>query len=106
MGKTYGYQYYLAPYRGSVGTMVCAGCSKPIDADLHDFRSAMKSDPDEGWRYVVHHRECLLDQSEFRAEERLRAVQADRKQRLLAACIAFQKEWGIDALDELIAELS
>lgn len=106
MGKTYGYQYYLAPYRGSVGTMVCTWCRKPINANLHDFRSAMKSDPDEGWCYVLHHRECLLDQSGFQARERMRAERADRKQRLLAACIAFQKEWGIDALDELIAELS
>lgn len=106
MGKAYNLKFYLAPYPGSIGTMICENCGKPIDSNTQDFRSATKSDRDEGWRYVVHHRECLSDQSGFEAEERQRAQRVDRNRSLLAACLAFKQEWGIGELDELISDLS
>lgn len=106
MGKPYDLQFFLAPYRGSVGTMVCASCKNQIDADEHDFRAGVKSDREEGWRYVVHHRECLSDQSGFVAEETRRADDEAKRQQLLAAAIAFRKDWGVHDLDQLIGELS
>lgn len=105
MSAAYDIQSHLAPFSGSIGEMVCGHCGEPILAKTEDFREAKKSCSQEGWRYVTHHRTCLLNQTGFIKEERDRASRFDHRSRLLAAAIAFRDEWGVDALDILIYDL-
>jgi hypothetical protein len=105
MGKAYDLQFHLAPYSGSVGTMVCGQCGKSIDPQNHDFREAKKPDPEEGWGFVVHHRECMSDQNGFIKAEKVHTDHANRQRQLLDAAKAFRKEWRVDDLDGLIESL-
>lgn len=105
MSTAYDIQYHLAPFSGSIGTMVCDHCGEPILAKIKDFREAKKSCTLEGWRYVLHHRACLLNQTGFIKAEKDREDRFDHRSRLLNAAIAFRDEWGVDALDVLIYDL-
>lgn len=105
MSTAYDIQYHLAPFSGSIGTMVCDHCGEPILAKIKDFREAKKSCTLEGWRYVLHHRACLSDQAGFIKLERDRTALIDHRERLLKAAIDFRDRWGVNDLDDLIDNL-
>jgi len=85
--------------------MICACCGERINPITQDFRVAQKSDPDEDWRYVTHHRLCLDDQRGFFRAEQTRDGYLERRRSLLKAAEDFRDEWQISDLDELIESL-
>lgn len=100
MGRPYGHEYRSD---GSVGTMICAGCGKPITGG--EYRSYMRSKSHD-WRYIIHHRECCSDDPVWAKRDAKKVSEAQDRRDLLAAAIAFRDRWKIGDLDELIDELA
>lgn len=60
MGKPYGHTYTFAGSQNSAGTMICAGCHKPIDNKTQDWMHYTKP-KNHDWGYVCWHRACRPD---------------------------------------------
>lgn len=102
MSKPYNHQYLSTP-GSSCGTMVCGACGQPITNC--EYRSYQRSDKDEGWRFVTHHRDCCANDAGWAKLDAARASSIDRDRIMLAQAEAFRDRWNVDDLDDLIDDL-
>lgn len=99
MGKPYNYRY-LNTSHSRCGDMICGECRQPISEG--EYRVYQKSCPDEGWRFVTHHRECSANDIAWEAKDKIEQNRKDHNNKLRQAAIAFRDKWGISDLDDLI----
>lgn len=81
------------------GTMQCTACGKQITEGEYRYRQKSKGGD---WRYVTQHRACAQEDSQWALLDAEREAALDRGKALSRACRQFQKEWGIDDLNDYI----
>ena len=91
--------YYEKDARASKrGRMICEICGKSIHQRAYRYYETEEA-------YISQHRECSLDDPEWKKIDRLNEKAYQHSARLLAACLKFKNYWNVDALDGLIDEL-
>jgi hypothetical protein len=83
--------------------MICGECNKPISEG--EYRAYQKSCPDEGWKYVTHHRKCSANDIAWEAKDKAKQSRIDYNNKFYLAAIAFRDQWNVSELDELIDDL-
>jgi hypothetical protein len=93
MGKPYDHQYFGENSNCTTGTMICAGCNKPIQPD-QSFRSYKRSKAHD-WDFVTHHKKCCLTDPEWARIAARQQQQASRHAQILQDLRAVAKKYSI-----------
>lgn len=106
MSTTYDFQLLNAA-TSKTGTMLCSTCHHDItEGDFLSYRKSSKGD----WAFVTHHRECSMVNPKWAAMWAKRECEDEwknkRSRALLAEAKEFREKWGVEALDDLIEDLS